>query len=300
MKRWIAFALLACALFLIAAEIALRRIGLGDPPIAVRDAELEYRLVPNARYERWGNRIDINRHGFRAPDHSTGVPDGETRLLLIGDSVVYGNHFLDQEETIALRLSAALSLPDCTVRVIPMAVSSWGPVNQAAALARHGTFGATEIAIVLSAHDLVDTPTYNGALIPYRLSKPKGAIGDAVEAILERRFPAAPKETAEPFETRAKASLNALNSIRERALAENANLTVIYHPTTDERISGMSDQGRRLVDWARQQGIGVLDLGATPDITYRDNIHPDAAGAAGIANALADEYRSKLVCDTKG
>ncbi len=281
-------------------EVALRLVGFGDPPIAVRDEALEYRLVPNGNYRRWWNRIQINSHGFRAADHLETISGTEVRLLLIGDSVVYGNHFLDQEETIAFRLSAMLSSPACTVRVIPMAVSSWGPVNQAAAFARHGTFGATEIAIVLSAHDLVDTPRLNGSIVPYRLSPPVGAIGDFIEAILERLPPTTPPGTAVLFEEHARASLEALDTIRDRVHAQGARLLFVYNATTSERLNGTSDMGLRLFDWAAQNSVKTLDLGTVPDITYRDSIHPDNNGAERIARTLAEIYSGRLVCGNDG
>ena len=280
----------------IAAEIGLRVIGLGDPPLAVRDAELEYRLVPNGDYRRWGNEISINSHGFRTADHPDEVPAGETRVLLIGDSVVYGNHFLDQSETVSLRLSDLLSTPDCTVRVIPMAVSSWGPVNQAAALARHGSFGAAQIALVVSGHDLVDMPIEGGSLIPYRTSPAIGAIGDAIEAVLERQGERARNPLS--FDERVVASLAALDSIADHARRENAELLFVYNATVPERASGTSENGQRLMDWAVAQGIDIIDLGAVGDVSYRDAIHPDAPGAGAIARTLHEAYAQRVGCQT--
>ena len=295
-RRWFLAVVALLAIFA-AIEVSLRLVGLGNPPIAMRDDELEYRLIPDKKYNRWGNRILINSHGFRANDHSKEISGAEVRLLLLGDSVVYGNHFLDQDETIALRLSAMLSSPSCHVRVIPMAVSSWGPINQAAALSRHGTFKATEVAIVLSAHDLVDTPTApDGSLVPYRLSPPIGAIGDLVEAIVERRFPPEPTTAAVPYETRARASLAALDAIKDRIETEGAGLLFVYNATTPERISGTLDEGLRLFDWAERHDLETLDLGAVPDVTYRDTIHPDAGGAARIARTLSEINSDRLVC----
>ena len=295
-RRWL-LAVVALLAAFAAIEVSLRLVGLGNPPIAIRDDELEYRLIPNKKYNRWGNRILINSYGFRANDHTKEISGAEVRLLLLGDSVVYGNHFLDQDETIAMRLSAMLSSPSCQVRVIPMAVSSWGPINQAAALLRHGTFNATEVAIVLSAHDLIDTPTGgNGPLIPYRISPPIGAIGDLVEAIIERHFPPESTTAAVPYETRALASLAAPDAIKDRIDTGGAELLFVYNATTPERISGTLDEGLRLFDWADGHDLETLDLGAVPNVTYRDTIHPDAGGAARIARALSEIYSDRLMC----
>lgn len=298
-RRW-RLALVALLSIFAVAEVALRLFGWGNPPIAVRDAALEYRLVPDNEYRRWGNRIYINSYGFRAPDHTGTASSAEVRLLLIGDSVVYGNHFLDQEETIAQRLSAILSSSSCTVRVIPMAVSSWGPVNQMAALSRYGTFQAAEVAIILSSHDLIDTPVgHDASVIPYRLSPPMGAIGDFIEALFERLFPSTPEPAPMSFEDRAQTSLSALNRIKDQVEAQGAELLFVYNATVSERTSGTSDNGLRLFHWAEQNGVDVFDLGVIPDIGYRDSIHPNANGTASIAQALAERYSDQLVCGSR-
>lgn len=298
MKRRVwASVVISAVVFVVALEAALRLIGLGNPPIAVRDTELEYRLVPNAVYHRWGNRIEIGDHGFRSETLPDLPRDNELRLLLIGDSVVYGNHFLDQDETISSRLAGLLSTPSCKVRVIPMAVSSWGPMNQAAALERHGTFGASEIAIVLSGHDLFDTPLENGSLVPYRLSEPIGAIGDAIEAVFERYFHATTSHSLPPFEERVKLSLEALDEIADKITSSNIELRLVYNATTQERRAGISDLGIRIFDWAHSRGVASLDLGGVQGIGYRDHIHPNADGALRIAEALAEWYSDRLVCE---
>ncbi len=177
-----------------------------------------------------------------------------------------------------------------------MAVSSWGPVNQSAALARHGNFGATEIAVVLSGHDLLDVPLENGPLIPYRLTKPVGAIGDAIESVAERIFRGEDTSASLPFEQRKAVSLLALDKIVYQAEEFNSSLLFVYNATTDERKSGTSDYGRLLFRWAERHGIKTVDLGAVPDISYRDHIHPDANGAARIAQALSEEYLDRAKC----
>lgn len=298
MRRPVSAVVAMCAAAtLVAAEATLRLVGLGDPPIAVLDTELEYRLVPNATYQRWGNRIEIGDHGYRAASLSKMPRDNEARLLLIGDSVVYGNHLLDQSETISSRLSALLSTSTCVVRVIPMAVSSWGPINQAAALERQGTFGANEVAIVLSGHDIFDTPLSDGSLVPYRLSKPIGAIGDAIEALFEHHLRSDLSTPVLSPEERARLSSDALDRIAAKVTAAGAELRLVYNATTQERQSAISGGGKRILDWAKSRDVPLLHLGRIDGVSYRDHIHPDANGAQRIAEALSEWYSDGVLCE---
>src|SRR6056297_2037539 len=300
MRRTIVTLVLApIALFLIA-ETLLRLVGLGDPPLAVVDTELEYRLIPNASYNRWGNRIEINSYGFRAPEHTPLPVADELRVLLIGDSVVYGNHFLDQDETIAIQLSNFFSKAECQVRAIPIALSSWGPVNQLAALRRHGSFGAKHAAIIVSAHDLTDVPTHIPDLLPYRLSPPLGAIGDLVEAVTERlRAMEVDPEGSEmtvPYEIRVEMSLAALEQIVDRLHREEIDTVLIYNATDSERSGAIRSEREVLIEWAGSRGLETIDLTDDGRVSLNDHIHPDADGAAQIATRLHDFLVTRMSC----
>lgn len=280
-------------------EAALRwGVGLGDPVIARIDPETEYELAGPADYRRWGRTINVNSFGMRAPEFRREAAPGEFRVMLIGDSVIYGNHFLDQSETISARLAEDLregpAAPDCVPVVMPVAAASWGPANQAAFIRREGVFGADAAAIVLSAHDLHDTPTKNGRHPPYRTKPSSTAIGDALMIARERfglRSPAAPNPTQRPsLEERAATSLAALDEMASELAAAGAWTILVYHPTTMER-AGAEDAARAVFfAWAAGRGIPFIDLGeATPEPGgYRDEIHPDAVGAARIARVLAE------------
>lgn len=286
----------------IALEATLRfGVGLGDPPLARLDPMTEYELVPAARYRRWGNTIAVNAFGMRTRDHAAEPAWAERRLLLIGDSVVYGTHFLDQDETIATvledRLAGLPRLAGCTVLALPMAVSSWGPENQAAFLAREGTFGAQAAAIVLSAHDLYDVPQSGTAILPYRLTGSRTAIGDALKIGLERLWRPQPSDQPLPREEMAARSLAALDRMLAQLDTAGIRPVLVYHPTQPERIgNAVTLEPARFRDWAEVRGLRFLDLGsaiAAPE-GYRDAIHPDPIGAALIADALADALGDDL------
>ena len=280
---------------LLAAECVLRwGVGLGDPPLARLDPSTEYELVPSATYRRWGNTISINANGMRGTEHLN-VPDKDQRhVLLIGDSVVYGGHFLDQTETIYTKLGKQLSvdphLDGCTIRVLPMAVSSWGPVNQAAFLNEHGTFGASVAGIVVSAHDLYDVPQVASDILPYRQEPSWTAIGDAVQALNER-YRQASNATADfqPPQVQAELSLAALDQTADILRSKNVRPILIYHPTMEERRGQAKAPKGTFMAWSETRNIPFLDLSSVQmhRNDYRDDIHPTASGAARIAQTIA-------------
>jgi hypothetical protein len=128
-------ALGAAAAALLAEAVLRWGVGLGDPPLARFDAQTEYELVPGRVYHRWGNRIAIDARGMRGPERADAPPPGTVRALLIGDSVVYGTHLLDQNEIIAARLAPLLEgnprLAGCRAEALSMAVAQPARLSQA-------------------------------------------------------------------------------------------------------------------------------------------------------------------------
>lgn len=289
-------------LLVLTVECTLRwGVGLGDPPLAKLDPITEYELVPAMTYHRWGNRIEINTYGMRASDHPAVPSENERRVLLIGDSVVYGGHFLDQSETISAQLGQILSedpdLAGCRIRVLPLAVSSWGPVNQAAALQKYGPLGARTVGIIVSAHDLYDTPSSHVDLVPYRTAPTRTAIGDAVQAVIDRYQRSSQAQADQsPFAVRVELSLAALDNMADTLQSQNIRTVLIYHPTTLERAGQVRTERDTFLEWAATRDIESLDLGSVQmaEGDYRDHIHPAETGAQRIAQTLSSTMGTGL------
>ncbi len=280
-------------------EIGLRYgVGLGDPPLVSLNEQTEYELVPSRAYVRFGNAVEINAAGMRGPDIPLDKAPSERRVLLIGDSVIYGNHFLDQSEVIGARLHVRLAdmpaLAGCTPLVMAAAVSSWGPVNQARFLEKSGVLHADQGLILVSSHDLFDTPHY-GSVIPYRTQTPFGALDEVRLLVLDRFAQRTPSTLS--FEERRDASLAALDQIADQFAAADVPLLMVYHPTISERAAGAHDARGVFNQWADARGVEWVDLGDTPmsQELYRDDIHPNAQGAETIAAVFADVLRQRLV-----
>ncbi|MCA9554754.1 MAG: hypothetical protein KC933_32290 [Myxococcales bacterium] len=290
---------------LILAELVLRfGLGFGDPVLAELDPEIEYMLVPSRDYTRYHNRVSVSPQRMRSDPLPTPAPEGQLRVIVVGDSVIYGNHFLDQAETVAARMQARLTdaLP-CDVVVGAMATSSWGPVNQLAFARRFGWFGAQAVVVVTHAQDLADYPTHDPNLVPYRLAPSTLALEDAARAVQERLQSRADEpEGPLPFADRRDRSLAAFGQLLADARAHHAVVAAFYHPRRQEQARAPEPDGAQALftRTATAAGVALTDLrpayGAAGEGLYRDQVHLSARGAEVMADELAKWVQVNLRC----
>jgi hypothetical protein len=85
----------------------------------------------------------------------------ELRVLVVGDSVIYGGVRIDQRlidtEILKRNLQRQYHRP---VVVGNASAKSWGPPNELAYLKRFGTFDADVVILELSSHDYADAPSF--------------------------------------------------------------------------------------------------------------------------------------------
>lgn len=98
-------------------------------PVAgyVFDPQLGYRLEPDRqRTDATGKRFRHNHLGVRGPEISRVKPKGVRRILLLGDSTVYGP-YVDETETSAAQLQQRLAqgLDGARVQVVNAGVPGW-------------------------------------------------------------------------------------------------------------------------------------------------------------------------------
>ncbi len=179
--------LAAVMLVVVVAELICRfLVGLGDPPLYESEASMEYRLRPSTTYWRFHHRFSVNRYGMRSDDFppQKSSPQ-ELRVLVIGDSVIYGGVRIDQSqidtEILKLNLQRQYRRP---VVVGNASAKSWGPPNELAYLERFGTFDADVVILELASHDYADAPSFEpvvGVSGEYPESRPWSAIGDLLK-----------------------------------------------------------------------------------------------------------------------
>ena len=109
--------LVALAVFLVAGEVLARVLDVVDRLNGYQrilytrgpSLDLPYRLRPGVEITLLGAPVRVNRLGFRGPEITPAPAPGVHRVLVLGDSVVFGQG-LEEEETVsgvlAVRLNA--------------------------------------------------------------------------------------------------------------------------------------------------------------------------------------------------
>ena len=300
-------ALSALGGFALVGELAARYVlGLGTPPLYVADPLTEYRLKPSQQLRRFGNHIEVNRFSMRSKPLASNAR-GQRRVLVFGDSVVWGGNRLDQ----SLIATELLSEPGI-IEVGNVSAGSWGPGNMLGYAKRFGFLDATDVVLVISSHDAADNPSP----APFRgdlnrpLESPPSAFVEGVQRYLLPRLgvrlapspapsssagaeppPAKPTTATDP---RVQQALSDLRAFLTLARASGARLVAVQFANREEARSGQLQLGNQwIAKVLRQERIPSLQTGPVfrscgpIDSLYTDGIHPyTAAGQACLAKAI--------------
>jgi len=159
---------------IVLSELLLRAWGFGDPVLYVSDPQAGFYPAPNQVVNRYGGRIETNRYGMRSADHPPEKPADTFRVLMIGDSTLYGGSYIDQQDLYSRRLEdllrhAAGARP---VEVLAIGVNSWGPFHKIGYIEKFGTFNADIVLVQLPIIDIY-RPFYGIGEVPfYRVDNP--------------------------------------------------------------------------------------------------------------------------------
>jgi hypothetical protein len=293
----------AIFLFIVAVvlvEIVARLIGLGDPPLVELDDKIEYMLLPDRQYVRFGNSIRINKFRMRSAPFDMEKSPNEIRIILFGDSVVYGNHFIDQADTIASNLErqiagSALKAP---VSVGSVAASSWGPPNLLAFVERYGTFNGDIAVVVLSHHDIVDVPSFDEDVIPYRTASPISASHDLLEVLLERIKRRVIHQKSQPYSIKRAVSINALGKFIGILKENFTTVLFLYHPNREKPLNCDNDVTKTYQDISNAHGIAFnslctayLNAQDRGIAVYSDEIHLSRDGTQVFSQFILQNLR---------
>jgi hypothetical protein len=168
-------------------------IGLGTPPLYQVDDKMEYLLQPSKTYYRFHNRFSVNQYSMRSDDFPPQKSSpNELRVVVVGDSIIYGGVLIDQHdidtEILKRDLQQQFGRP---VVVGNASAKSWGPPNELAYLQRFGTLNADVVILELSSHDYADSPTFVpvvGISAAYPARTPPLALFDLFESYILPRY----------------------------------------------------------------------------------------------------------------
>lgn len=290
MKRLIIGLLLAVAIVGLM-EIAARHLfGLGDPPLSIADADIDYLFAPNQDCWRFGNRILYNNLSMRC-DFDVDQNCKTSRVYVVGDSVINGGVLTDHEKLATTLLQRALH----HVQVCNVSAGSWGPGNYAAYFRRHSGLRGGTLIVEVNSHDLwEDDPKMSagrivGEDVAFPNHKPCCALWDGFNRYLipriRKKFGLATINTKVDLP---KWGSDAHDSIAEWNLKElewlfsagfDKAFLIIHRSRAEVKDFGNVSAGeQRFREWARKKGIPcrMLELDAEQD--YRDSIHLNELG----------------------
>ena len=287
-NRCILYAILSLSL-VVSIEIIFRIIGFGDPPLVLLDSKVEYYLKPKQRYSRFGNQISSNSYGMRAEEIT--LANIDMHVYIFGDSIVYGNHFLDQEEIVGYQLDA-LSHP-LENNVYSVAASSWGPQNILAYINKFGPFKGKVAILIQSSHDRQDVPFESDNIVPYRTKTSLTAIGDFSQALFQRYVPKTSRKdkiglTLGERRARSSRSLEELVGVLKEHFK---HVLLVHHATRLESANANVEASRYYALMAKKMSIDFLSTvplykKCKHNNIYRDDIHLNNHGSQCLSQLI--------------
>ena len=135
----------------------------------VYDSLLGWRNIPNWRATTRGKKLSINSRGLRGREITYDKPAGVNRILVLGDSFIWGYGVAD-EEVLTEVLAERLQKGSGHYEVLNGGVSGWGTDQEYLFLKEEGFRYRPDIVVL--AFFIVNDPTNNSYSRQYNLQKP--------------------------------------------------------------------------------------------------------------------------------
>jgi len=303
------FSLIMLAL-LTAGEIGLRfGLGLGNPVLMKSGKTYRYICAPNQNLHRFGNHVFINRWSMRSNhiDRDRHNPD-ELRVMVIGDSVVFGTTLVDQSEiaTSAMipMLSDRLRRP---VKTMNVSAGSWNIPDQVAYIDEFGHFDADVVLWVLNSGDLQPND-FSTAIVgvhpQFPDRKPLTAIGELAGRYLLPRLKlrSMPENPAPVFgQAEIEQVLAEFSSSLARMNEAGVRVIIVLYPTKNQLDGIPTSFAKPIREAAERTDVEIIDLtarirGAVHDGAgfYYDSIHATREGQYMIARWFTELIVERL------
>ena len=300
-------------LAVVCAELFARYyLGLGDPPIAMGDAEIDYIFAPNQDCNRFGNRIVYNDASMRC-DFDVLTTRPSCRIFIVGDSVVNGGVLTDHNDLATTILQSRLEKTRNNIHVCNVSTGSWGPGNYAAYFRKYRELVDTNDVLVLevNSHDLwEDDPTKTAGrnvgkdtALPDR--KPWCALWDGFDRYLIPRIRRllgksqvntkvdVPKWQTDAENEVAKYNLRMLDDVFKLPFEKKY---ILIHRSRQESKEHSETSGEsRFRKFADERAIPIIEL-VLEESDYRDKIHLSSSGQRKMADAIEKYLHDFIKC----
>lgn len=293
-------AILIFVLFLVVCEFILRfAFGFCDALLYRESDKYEYIAQPNQDRHRFGAYIHYNSYSQR-----NGEPDStKVRVLGLGDSVIFGGTWMDQDSLASTLFSEATG-----TQMLNISAGSWGPDNCAAYLKENGTFGASAMILVCSSHDAFDVMTHVpvvGVVPTYPDRQYKLAWAELIDRYVVPRIRMVfwrTKVKLDPDEQVVK-NIEFKNTVRQKsalfdkgfdqlleiAREKNIPMAIYLHAEQDELKAGSyNEMGQMIIKWAASHRVKLVEglKAGEKENMYYDKIHFNEAGQRFMATQL--------------
>lgn len=298
-RRWPVM-ILGLALLLIVAEVGLRMFGYGDPVLYVNDPVVGYYPKAVQDVTRQGKRITINAQNMRSIPIDASKPPGAFRILMLGDSTLYGGAYVDQADIYANRVDALLEKDAGPVEILNMGVNGWGPFHALAWVEQFGHYNA-DLAVITLPYADVFRPLTPLASKPYLTEKPMFALQEVAHHLMWRaRNSAIGKPAPKLREAQGKRGIVAYSKLANLLRLKGVEVIIEMLPS---RTAGTQGAGsKKEHDWMSllQYQLGAYRFGfpvglfkAEGEAAYHDFVHLSAVGHARYAEYLNTRIRTQ-------
>ncbi len=280
-------------------EGVLRIMHYGEPVTYVADPVVGYYPKPNTEVRRSGGIIHINQYGMRSNDIDAKKAPGVFRILLIGDSTLYGGSYVDQKDLYSSRLEQQLNVrAGGKVEILAMGTNGWGPFHERGYVSKFGTFDA-DIAFINLPIDDVNRPLYGLVDVPFfaEQNPPRLALEEVVNHFIWRyradHAGLTPKWEAEQSEIGIREYGKLVDDLKQRG----CEVMLAVLPTRGPGFGG--DEYPLDSQWRAKLEKTVIEHGAKPyfakgwfkgkgkaDQIYHDDVHLMPRGHHAYANFL--------------
>lgn len=276
------------SLALVAVEIAIRAVGLGQVVEYVPSERWGYLMKPSQEVWSYGHPVNINSSGLRGPDFSVRRQHA-WRVLFVGDSVTYGGAAIPDKEVFAQKVGSLLEQSGIDVETISLAAPGWSPQNWIAYIEANGLFDANAVVLTLPECDLA-RPFSTVETFGLQEKAPFLRLRFNVSRMVSHFFSPMPPCASTVSNTVVEANLRAVSKLLVLAADAGALSTVVFVPS--EPPTSHSTY------WPRFEAVVSDPLDLREELTdpglFLDTAHLSAQGHDLVAQRVSGELRSRF------